>query len=253
MGVLKKLASLLRDKIRPQHLDPSDYEVSREWLELNKRINCAKQVVDLGCGANPHPKATVAVDAFIDPLHRGLGQGPQIDLDIFQKKGIRFVHATIDDLPFPDKEFDFAYSHHAFEHLPDPKKACAEICRIAKSGAIITPSVFAEYVFGRPYHLWFVTARGNRLVFIRKTPREDRPFGDHPLKDGSGGFLVTPESNRFDMLLNDNWWYRGRERMPRISALLRKYWYSHSPVMEVVFLWEGSFDCTVIYEDGTIA
>ncbi|MEJ5376954.1 MAG: methyltransferase domain-containing protein [bacterium] len=42
-------------------------------------------------------------------------------------------------LPFADKTFDFAYAHHVFEHLPDPKRAFAEMCRIVNAGPIETP------------------------------------------------------------------------------------------------------------------
>lgn len=239
---------ILREVSQPLFLP----EISSEWKELEHSLNKAEHVIDLGCGGNPHPKATIAVDAFLKPEHRALGQGPVINSKTFRDKGVHFVQAELSSLPFCDKEFDFAYSHHAFEHLSDPKNACMEMCRIARAGVIIAPSVFAEFAFGRPYHLWFVVARGNRLIFIRKTDREDRPFGDHPKKDTNGKFIVTPESNPFDILLNDKDWYKGGEKMPRLSTLIRRYWYSHSPVMEVVFLWEDSFRCTVIREDGTI-
>jgi hypothetical protein len=40
--------------------------------------------------------------------------------------------------------------------------------------------------------------------------------------------------------------------MGRLSRRLRAHWYSHSWVTEVTFVWEGSFDCTVIHEDGRL-
>lgn len=155
-------------------------------------------------------------------------------------------------LPFADKSFDFAYSHHVFEHLSDPRRACREMCRIARAGVIITPSIFAELAFGRPYHRWLVIARGNTIVFIEKQKAEDRPFGQHPIPKPGGGYKVGPDTNPFDILLNDGGWYHGREKMPRLSRLLRQYWYSHSPVMETIFLWENGFNCVVIHADGRI-
>src|SRR3989304_5429231 len=149
----------------------SSLETSIEWNELGNRLSKARNIVDLGCGNNPHPKATVAVDAYMEPEHRGMGQGPVINTKLLSDKGVHFIQAELSSLPFADKEFDFAYSHHAFEHLSDPKKACREMYRVARAGVIITPSVFAEVSFGRPYHLWFVIARGSRLIFIRKTGR----------------------------------------------------------------------------------
>jgi hypothetical protein len=86
--------------------------------------------------------------------------------------------------------------------------------------------------------LWLVFARGQTLFFLRKRAVDDRPFGDHP--------------NAFDVLLNDGGWYRGRESMPSLSRAFRQHWYSHSPVMETVFVWQGSFECVAIEEDGAI-
>lgn len=229
-----------------------DFEVSPEWRELQRRLQKAKKVIDLGCGTNPHPRAMVGVDAFLEPVQRALGYGRRIRVEDFRKRGVQFIQADLTALPFADKSFDFAYAHHVFEHLPDPQKACAEMRRIAKAGAIITPSIFAEIAFGRPYHLWLVIARGNTLIFVRKMAYEDCPFGKHPIPKKKGGYIVTSETNPFDILLNDGGWYHGREKMPRLSRLLRKYWYSHSPVMEVVFLWEGDFNCVVVHEDGRI-
>lgn len=234
-----------------QHIH-NDWEASHEWQMVQEQLNTAKRLVDLGCGANPHPRASVSVDAFLEPIHRALGHGPQIEAGHFRHKGVQFVQADIENLPFVDKEFDFAYSHHVFEHLPNPKKACAEMMRVAQAGAIITPSVFAEIAFGRPYHLWFVLARGTTLFFLRKTARDDRPFGEHPIATAGGGYQAVAQTNPFDILLNDGSWYNGGERMPRLSRLLRKYWYSHSPVMEVVFLWKNSFNCVVILDDGHV-
>lgn len=222
------------------------------WLMVEKKMRDATTIVDLGCGANPHPRATVGVDAFLDPVHRIGGFGATITPDTFSDRpGFKFVQADLTRLPFEGRQFDFAYSHHVFEHLPDPKAACAEMCRIASLGAIVTPAPFAELAFGRPYHLWLVLPRGGKLFFIRKMPTEDRPFGEHPLMNNSR-FIATKATNPFDMLLNDGNWYSGSERMPRLSRLLRKHWHSHSPVMETVFLWEKSFDCIVINEDGSI-
>jgi SAM-dependent methyltransferase len=245
---LTKAARSLARKIWPR----APYEPSQEWQALEAQLSKAQSVVDLGCGTKPHPKATVAVDAFLEPAHRTLGAGATIDPKAFEKSNVRFVQADITNLPFADKEFDFAYSHHVFEHLPEPKKACAEMCRIAKAGAIITPSIFSEIAFGRPYHLWLVIARKNTLLFIQKTNRENCQFGDHPVPQKNGRYSVTATTNAFDILLNDGHWYGGIQRMPRLSRMLRKFWYSHSPVTEVVFVWKGTFDCRVLYEDGRI-
>ena len=150
------------------------------WIELQAQIKKSEKIIDLGCGNNPHPRSTVAVDAFLEPAQRAMGKGPQIAADQLRQRGIQFVQADLSALPFSDKQFNFAYCHHAFEHIPDPQKACVEMCRVAKAGAIITPSIFAEIAFGRPYHLWFVMARSKTIIFILKDCRKINPLAIFP-------------------------------------------------------------------------
>jgi SAM-dependent methyltransferase len=243
----RRLAAL-RARLRGDEVRP----VAAEWQLMEERLSRAKRVVDLGCGATPHPRATAAVDAYLAPTQRNLGHGASLDRRLFSTLGVSFVQADLGVLPFADKAFDFAYASHVFEHLPDPKRACAEMARVAHAGAIVTPSIFWEFAFGRPYHLWFVIARGSRLVFVRKTLREDRAFGEHPAPVSSGGYRVTPETNPFDILLNDGSWYRGQEGMPRLSRRLRALLHGRSPVLTVVFLWQERFECLVVHEDGRV-
>lgn len=222
------------------------------WAEVEERLADGGAIVDLGCGARPHGAATVAVDRYLEPEQRLLGEGQRLSADTFERLGVRFVRADLENLPFPDKHFDYARSSHAFEHLPDPKRACQEMARVARAGVIITPSIFAEHAFGRPYHHWMVTSRGDTLVFIKKVAELDRPFGNHPRRGPDGKFVVTSDSNPFDLLLNNPGWYKGRERMPRLARLLQRYSRGHHPVMEVVFQWEGDIRCVVIDEHGEV-
>jgi SAM-dependent methyltransferase len=242
---LKKLIKKIFQQRRLNENSP----LSKEWLSLQQLIDSSKTMVDLGCGTSPHPQASVAVDAFIQPIHRQAGYGPVIDADKFD--GCKFILADLGKLPFSDKKFDFAYSHHVFEHLSDPKSACKEIMRIATGGVIVTPSPFAEIAFGRPYHLWLVFSSGNTILFVQKKQVEDCPFGEHPVLEGSK-WKATEKTNPFDMLLNDGNWYKGTETMPRLSKKLRHLWYGRSPIVDTIFTWKGNFNCIVVHEDGRI-
>jgi SAM-dependent methyltransferase len=217
------------------------------WVAVQERLAAARTVVDLGCGGAPVAGATAAVDRFLAPEERALGAGATIDPERLRARGIRFVSSRIDaELPFRDREFDFAYSAHAFEHLEDPALACREMQRIARAGVIITPSILAEHLFGRPYHRWLVMGRERLILFFRKRPFEDRPFGEHPRWDERARrWRADQDTNPFDMLLNESGWYRGSERAPRLRRRLRHHWFSHSPVMEMIFLWEDRFECHV--------
>jgi SAM-dependent methyltransferase len=182
-------------------------------------------VVDLGCGLNPHPAARTVVEPFLEPVSRFEGS---VTPQAFTARGIRFVQQRMDsDLPFRDKEFDFAICSHAIEHVEDPGKACSEMIRIAKAGLITAPFLFSDLLFGRPYHRWLVVDRGGVLYFFRKRPEEDRPFG--------------PEPNPFDVALNTKRWHVASSPFAQISRRLRHLYYTHHKVIEVRFVWEDRF------------
>lgn len=230
--------------------------ITSRFDQVHAALRQSKTIVDLGCGNNPVPGATAAVDLNLEPSERALGHGSSIDVERFKQRGIRFVNSRIDaPLPFADKEFDFAYSHHVFEHVEDPAIACAEMVRIARAGAIITPSPFAELAFGRPYHRWLVLDRAGALFFFSKRREEDRPFGEHPEWDSQRGWTASERTNPFDMLLDDGDWYHQQEGRvyQRLQQRLRSCWYGHSPVVETIFLWQEQFRCVVVREENAVA
>jgi SAM-dependent methyltransferase len=72
----------------------------------------------------------------------------------------------MEDMPFRDKEFDWARCHHVIEHTTDPDKACQELIRIAKAGILSFPPPQAEMMFGRRDHNWYVFVDRQRLLFV---------------------------------------------------------------------------------------
>ena len=216
-------------------------------LLVRKKLRTSKMIIDLGCGNNPIEGATFAVDLYLKPMERACGAGHSINIQKMKERRINFIIAKIDSyLPFKDKQFDFAYSSHVFEHTDDPATACKEMMRIAKSGTIMTPSILAELIFGREYHRWLVMDRGNTIFFFRKRSFEYSPFGEHPKWSKTRRkWLVDKKTNPFDILLNLTNWYAGKEKMPRLSKILRHYWVSRSPIMEVIFIWKDKFNFLV--------
>lgn len=103
-------------------------------------------------------------------------KGYDVYTDIFQpdRPPPNFIICPMEDMPFKDKEFDYARCHHVIEHVNDPDAACSELIRIAKAGIVAFPTAQAEIMFGRPDHNWFVFWENRRrrsvprLLFIRK-------------------------------------------------------------------------------------
>ena len=244
-----KSSFLYKNYIKVRNTMHIQYEFSPEYQMAQRLIEGAKNMVDLGCGTNPHPHASWAVDKYIEPLHREFGGNKTIDIGGIEAQGIKFVEADFENLPFIDKAFDVAYSHHVVEHLDNPEKGLCEMQRVAKSGIIMCPSIFAEYMFSRKYHKWEITARGNTLVFIEKD-WEHLWWGEGPHIE-KGKNVIAPDGNPFDILLNDGNWYKGIHRYKRLTNMMKKYWYGHHKNMETCFVWKDRFDYLIIYKDGS--
>lgn len=263
MGIESILASYLSDekkeKIKSSFLYKNyrkirnighvQYVMSPEFKTAQRMIEGAKNMVDLGCGTNPHPRASCAVDKYIEPLHRKFGGNEFINIVRMEAQGIKFVEADLEDLPFEDKIFDVAYSHHVVEHLDNPEKGLCEMQRVARGGVIMCPSIFAEYMFSRQYHKWEITAQGNRLVFIEKD-WDNLWWGEGPQRE-DGKVIIASDGNPFDILLNDGNWYKGIHRFKRLTNMMKKYWYGHYKNMETCFVWREKFDYLIIYKDGS--
>lgn len=116
------------------------------------------KVLDIGSGQNPHKDATHFLEKYPDKnVERGA--------DFVKPKGELIIGDVEDMNMIEDKTFDYSYCTHVLEHVPNPKKACEEIMRVAKAGYIETPTEMWERMFGRSYHKWVLKKEGNKLIF----------------------------------------------------------------------------------------
>lgn len=130
---------------------------SRFDLKIGKHDN----VVEIGGGHNPHPRANVVVDKFVESnYHR--------KTYIKKYKHQQFFPADGQNLPFEDKEFDFAISNQVLEHVDNPAQFLKEQMRVAKCGYIETPSLIGEYLFPKKAHKWLILEIDNKLILFEK-------------------------------------------------------------------------------------
>lgn len=130
---------------------------SRFHLRIGKNEN----VLDVGGGHNPHPRANVVVDKFTDTNYHRSG-----DIKILKKQ--KFVAADGENLPFKDDEFDYVISCHVLEHVEDPVKFLSEIFRVGKRGYIETPSLIGECLAPRASHKWILHEHNDKLYLVDK-------------------------------------------------------------------------------------
>jgi len=125
------------------------------------KIQASAKVLDVGSGHNPHPRANVIADKFIDTNYHRAD-------NIKVLKNQRFVEADGQSLPFKDNEFDYVICCHVVEHVDDPARFLNELSRVGKQGYLEAPSLLGEYLIPKESHQWVILDIDNRLVFVNK-------------------------------------------------------------------------------------
>ncbi len=144
---------------------------SRHHLKIKK----SWKVLEIGGGHNPHPRANVVVDKYIDNnAHRGG------DLKVYEHQ--KFMQADAENLPFDDNEFDYVICCHVLEHAENPEKFVKEMSRVAKRGYLEVPSLIGEYLVPKYSHEWCTVEIEGQVVLKSKAdidfPKEGLNFGD---------------------------------------------------------------------------
>jgi SAM-dependent methyltransferase len=94
-------------------------------------------LLDVGCGPGVFTEAM----ASLAPQGRAIGVDAEAGLVrrgrrrlAGQNERVRLVHASAEDMPFDDAEFDLAYARFLFQHLPRPQRVLGEMRRVVKPG-----------------------------------------------------------------------------------------------------------------------
>lgn len=162
-------------------------------------------VVDVGGGAAPFPRADYVIDALPfdgadtgsdGSSHRALGTPPRYN----QERWIQLDLCGRNRWPFADKTFDFAVCSHLLEDVRDPIWICSELCRIARAGYIEVPSRVVEQARGVEHpryagychHRWLITRTSGGLRF-RNKPHMLHAVNDAIVADLSPGERINPK------------------------------------------------------------
>jgi len=171
------------------------------------------RILDIGCGNRPFAQATHLVDVSLTDHSERFGYPIPLD-------GRPFYECSVEELPFDDGSFDYAYCSHVLEHVERPDLACRELMRVAKRGYIETPRSWVEYVFGAASHRWLIDDELGVLIFREKLAAEDSdPLG---IRDAIFSLMDNPR-------------FRAHWNSAGIRAVRNVEWH-----------WDGSFDFAVI-------
>lgn len=199
------------------------------WVYLQPNLpdfSKFKKILDVGPGAYPLPWAT----HFLDN-----------DYSIFpdaawSENKPRILGSLDGTLPFEDKEFDFVFCSHVFEHLEDPAHAAREISRIGKSGMIVLPNLFKEFMFGweEDDHIWWALplrkedAKHHRLRLMRPNFDYQKKLSNREMSATMCGLFRAGDMNTSD------------------RRTLRKWYRDNEVMLDVVLPWVGKFDVEVV-------
>jgi SAM-dependent methyltransferase len=123
------------------------------------------RVLEIGPGADPHPRSDVLLEmAFDDPAEYVKQFGHDRPLET--RKELVFYDGIT--FPFPDKSFDYVICSHVLEHVPDVEHFLSEIFRVARRGYFEYPLCYYELVYNIGAHLNYVKFTGGTLHYLKK-------------------------------------------------------------------------------------
>ncbi len=101
-------------------------------------------------------------------------------------KGIHFVRASAEKLPFPDQSFDTVVSCHTLEHLLNPASALAELRRVCRKRVIIVLPCQRPSKFNFSLHIQFYPYEFSVRSLVGAAGHYELLGGDHYYQEDLG-------------------------------------------------------------------
>ena len=183
--------------------------------------------LEVGPGTEPWPRANY----YCDVVDRTSIVPP-----------MSFCKGDVQNLPYADKSMDRVLASHVLEHVEDPRKAAAELSRVARCGVVICPSPFKEALFNHHEadHKWFVLPPGKSGA-LRFIPIDGSFIGKmlDPCGDGSG------IGNDFSSVMHQFL------RLPNLALreygdIGRKWFENAEPWLDTIMRWEGNLRVEIL-------
>ena len=104
------------------------------------------------------------------------------------------IKMDIQDMPFPENEFDVIICNHVLEHVPDDRKAMHEIFRVLKKGGFAVLQVPTNYGAEHTYEDPSITDPAEREKHFRQKDHYRLYGKDYLQRLSECGFQVTGEN-----------------------------------------------------------
>ncbi len=183
--------------------------------------------VDIGPGNHPW----VGAKNYIE--HPARLTDPKYNPKNIPKANVLFGDLEVGLKEVQDKQFDFAWASHIFEHLHNPVAGAKELSRIAKRGVVIVPSVYKEAItyFEESDHKWDIMpprSDGGPMRFVRRNEQWVLPLKDLDMRKIFGAL------------------YRDQNYETREERYVKQFFLENEGLYDIVVPWEGEFKVEVM-------
>lgn len=128
----KRFSKIQLDSYNGTSLSEERFQSSVGWTE---RELAGKWVLDAGCGAGRFAEIALKYKANLAAFD--LSEAVEACKENLASQEALIAQASIYEMPFSPRSFDFVYSIGVLQHTPDPAKAIRSLCRMVKPGGQI--------------------------------------------------------------------------------------------------------------------
>ncbi len=125
------------------------------------------KVLDVGPGADPHPKATTLLEIKASEEELAAQRG-YTKLKPTNKETV-FYDGKV--FPFKKNEFNYVICAHVLEHVEDVEGFYNQLTKVANKGYLEFPTIYYEYLYNFDVHLNILRfdEESNTIFYIKKS------------------------------------------------------------------------------------
>ncbi|MFH1005268.1 MAG: class I SAM-dependent methyltransferase [Bacteroidota bacterium] len=141
-------------------------KIGQEYFDIiNENIlNKNLYVLDLGCGSGRWTKFIADKVNFVEAIDPSESVYTAANL-LENTPNVRITKANIDNLPFDDESFDFAFSLGVLHHIPDTKQALKKLVKKVKiNGHVLVYLYYRMDNRGLLYKIIFIISNAIRKI-----------------------------------------------------------------------------------------
>lgn len=122
--------------------DPLGYHALLDDLEVDlvRRHGTGKDVLEAGCGTGLLLERIAGFAARAEGFDLSPGM-----LEKAKERGLSVKEGSLTEIPFEDASFDVVCSFKVLAHVPDIRKALAEMARVTRPGGVVLAEFYNPY------------------------------------------------------------------------------------------------------------